>query len=81
MVVDIKEGTSYFPSNRTLSLENSRFLISNVYEKPLLGNLELNVSGAADAVAELATLKPINALKDTLATGEDEQRAESFMGI
>ncbi|WLP52699.1 YhdP family protein [Agrobacterium fabrum] len=71
MAVDIKEGTTYFPSNRTLSLENSRFLISDVYEKPLLGNLDLNVSGAADAVAELATLKPINALKDTQFKPED----------
>lgn len=71
MAVDIKQATSYFPSNRTLSLEDSRFLISDVYEKPLLGNLELNVSGAADAVAELATLKPINALKDTQFKPED----------
>ncbi|MGG2475488.1 hypothetical protein ACNVD4_08990, partial [Rhizobium sp. BR5] len=42
-----------------------------VYEKPLLGNLDLNVSGSADAVAELATLKPINALKDTQFKPED----------
>lgn len=71
MTVDIKRATSYFPSNRSLELENSRFLISSVYDKPLLGNVELNVAGAADAVAELATLKPINALKDTRFKPED----------
>ncbi|MBP8940391.1 MAG: hypothetical protein KBG72_18045, partial [Agrobacterium sp.] len=71
MTVDIERATSYFPSNRSLALENSRFLISNVYDKPLLGNVELNVAGSADAVAELATLKPINALKDTQFKPED----------
>ncbi len=71
MKVGIKQATSYFPSNRSLALENSRFVISSVYDRPLLGNLELNVSGAADAVAELATLNPINALKDTQFKPED----------
>jgi hypothetical protein len=71
MNVDLKSATSYFPSNRSLALEDSRFVISSVYDKPLLGNLDLNVSGSADAVAELATLKPINALKDTQFKPED----------
>ncbi len=71
MNVDLKNATSYFASNRSLALEDSRFSMSDVYAKPLLGNLELNVSGSADAVAELATLKPINALKDTQFKPDD----------
>ncbi len=69
--VDISRATSYFPSNRSLTLENSRFSIDSVYEKPLLANLDLNIAGAADAVAELATFHPINALKDTEFKPED----------
>ncbi|KQO80870.1 DUF3971 domain-containing protein [Rhizobium sp. Leaf262] len=63
--VDIIKATSFFPSNRTLSLENSTFAIHSVYDKPLMADLDLNVTGSADAVAELATFQPINALKDT----------------
>ncbi len=69
--VDIIKATSFFPSNRTLALENSKFSIDSVYDKPLMADLDLNVSGSADAVAELATFQPINALKDTEFKPED----------
>lgn len=69
--VDIKKATSFFPSGRTLELRDSHFSIGSVYEKPLMADLDLNVSGAADAVAELATFEPINALKDTEFKPED----------
>ncbi len=69
--VDIRKATSYFPSGRTLELQNSHFSINSVYEKPLMADLDLNVSGAADAVAELASFKPINALKDSEFKPED----------
>lgn len=69
--VDIVKATSFFPSGRTLELQNSHFSIDSVYEKPLMADLDLNVSGAADAVAELATFHPINALKDTEFKPED----------
>ncbi|GAK70734.1 hypothetical protein RRU01S_13_00720 [Agrobacterium rubi TR3 = NBRC 13261] len=63
--VNILKATSFFPSNRTLTLENSTFKIQSVYEKPLMADLDLNLSGAADAVAEMATFRPLNALKDS----------------
>lgn len=63
--VDIIKATSFFPSDRTLALENSRFSIKSVYDKPLMADLDLNLAGSADAVAELATFQPINALRDT----------------
>ncbi|MDS7597301.1 DUF3971 domain-containing protein [Agrobacterium tumefaciens] len=69
--VNIERATSYFPSSRSLSLESSRFSIASVYDKPLLADLDLNIAGSADAVAELATLHPINALKDTDFKPED----------
>jgi hypothetical protein len=63
--VNITKATSFFPSNRTLTVDNSRFSIQSVYDKPLMADLDLNVSGSADAVAEIATFQPINAMKDT----------------
>ncbi|NTF31997.1 DUF3971 domain-containing protein [Rhizobium skierniewicense] len=63
--VDIIRAMSFSPSNRTVTLENSTFKIQSVYEKPLMADLDLNLSGAADAVAEMATFRPINALKDS----------------
>ncbi|WP_288429895.1 DUF3971 domain-containing protein [uncultured Agrobacterium sp.] len=63
--VKVSKATSFFPSNRNLALENSSFSIKNVYSKPLMADLDLNVSGSADTVAELASFQPINALKDT----------------
>jgi hypothetical protein len=65
MVVDIDHGTSYFPSGRSVSLDGGQFIIANTYEKPLMADMHINVSGAADGVAELATYKPIGALERT----------------
>ncbi|WP_243255830.1 AsmA-like C-terminal region-containing protein [Rhizobium skierniewicense] len=69
--VNIIKATSFFPSNRTLALDNSKFSIKSVYAKPLMADLDLNVSGSADAVAELATFQPINALRDSDFKPED----------
>ena len=84
--VGIKKAASYFPSNRTLALENSRFSIASVYDKPLMADLDLNVSGTADTVAELATFRPINALKDTdfkpaYFTGQVKANAKVTVGL
>ncbi len=63
--VTVSKATSFFPSNRSLELENSRFSIADVYDKPLMADLDLNVKGSADSIAELASFQPINALRDT----------------
>ncbi|MGR6430702.1 hypothetical protein ACU5AY_07235 [Rhizobium sp. PAMB 3174] len=65
LTVDIDHGTSYFPSGRSVSLDGGQFNIANTYEKPLMADMHINVSGAADGVAELATYKPIGALERT----------------
>lgn len=61
--VEIRSAGSFFPSGRMVKLERGRFVLQNAYEKPLMADLELDVSGAADAVAELVSFKPIEALK------------------
>ncbi|MGV8936827.1 MAG: DUF3971 domain-containing protein [Allorhizobium sp.] len=61
--VQIKSGMSYFATGRTVKVENAHFVIAEAYEKPLIGDLDITVSGSADAVAELAGLRPIEALQ------------------
>ncbi|WP_250958766.1 DUF3971 domain-containing protein [Rhizobium sp. CG5] len=63
--VNIASGTSYFPSGRTVRVDGGDFMIANTYSKPLMADLKIAVSGAADAVAELVTFRPIGALERT----------------
>jgi hypothetical protein len=69
--VKVAKATSYFPSNRSLTIDRGNFLIRSVYDKPLMADLDLSVSGSADTVAELASFRPINALKDTQFSPND----------
>ncbi|MBB4954164.1 hypothetical protein H4S14_002226 [Agrobacterium vitis] len=65
MNVRIDGGTSYFPSGRKVSVDSGAFTVDDVYQKPLMANIDLSLSGAADAIAELSTFKPIEGLQRT----------------
>ncbi|MCF1474681.1 hypothetical protein FS763_22440 [Agrobacterium vitis] len=69
--VRIDGGTSYFPSGRKVKLDKGTFAIANTYKKPLMANIAVSVSGPADAMAELATFKPMQALQRTEFVPED----------
>ncbi|MGW9230385.1 YhdP family protein [Pseudorhizobium sp. NPDC055634] len=71
MTVDIASAESYFPSGRSVAIGQSRFVLPSTYSRPLMGDLSLQVSGAADAIAELASFQPLNALKHTEFTPQD----------
>ncbi|OLP48086.1 hypothetical protein BJF91_07975 [Allorhizobium taibaishanense] len=71
MEVRIDGGTSYFPSGRKVRVEKGSFGVANTYAKPLMANIAVTVSGAADAMAELATFKPMQALQRTEFVPED----------
>lgn len=82
----IRSAGSFFPSGRMVKLDSGRFVLANAYEKPLMAELELNVSGAADAVAELVSFKPIQALravdlKPEDLSGEVKGRATIRLGL
>ncbi|MGE6743126.1 DUF3971 domain-containing protein [Allorhizobium pseudoryzae] len=62
--VDVKSARSYFPSGRTVAANGGTFTIASTYSKPLMADLNLQLSGSADALAELASFPPINGLKD-----------------
>lgn len=69
--VDVPVATAFFPSDRKLALRDSQFSVPSFYVKPLLADVSLKVEGTADAVGELATLKPIHALQKTQFKPED----------
>lgn len=69
--ISIKSGTSYFASGRSVSLGEGTFVLPSTYDKPLMAEMKLAVSGDADAVGELLTYKPIQVLQRAgLAPGD-----------
>ncbi len=66
-----KSGTAFFPSGRTVALTGGDFIIPDTSEKPLMGEMKISVEGAADAMAELGTYRPIQALQKTPFKPED----------
>ncbi|OWV78754.1 hypothetical protein ATY78_11655 [Rhizobium sp. R635] len=69
--IGIKSGTSYFPSGRSVGLGQGTFVIPSAYDKPLMADIDLAVSGAADAIGELLTYKPIRVLQRAGFTPDD----------
>lgn len=64
IIVDIDEGTSYFPSNRKMEITGGNVVIANTHAIPLMAEIDLNLSGWADAAAELISFEPIDALDE-----------------
>ena len=69
--IGIAGGTAYFPSGRTVALTGGTFVLPNNYEKPLMADMDIDVAGNADAIAELVTYRPIRALPSTGFAPED----------
>ena len=69
--ISINGGTAYFPSGRTVALTGGTFVLPDNYTKPLMADMDIDVSGDADAIAELVTYKPIRALPATGFVPED----------
>lgn len=71
LVVNIAKAASYFPSGRSVDINGGVFTITSTYQKPLMADLALKLSGSADAIAEVASFKPIEGLKGTDFTADD----------
>lgn len=69
--INAKSGTAFFPSGRTVALTGGDFVIPDTSEKPLMGEMKIGVEGNADAIAELGTYRPIQALQKTPFKPED----------
>lgn len=63
MEVDIDSATGYFPSGRSVEVEDSVLVVPDTHARPLMAELDLNVSGEAAAAAELISYKPIAVLR------------------
>lgn len=62
---DVRQAASYFGSDRSVDIQGGSFRIQSTYAKPLMAELDLQIAGNADAIAEVASFKPINGLKNT----------------
>ena len=71
MTAQIEEGTAFFPSGRSVALNGGEFILPDVYTKPLMAEMKIEVGGNADAIAELVSYKPIQALQKTPLLPED----------
>ncbi|QRM55613.1 DUF3971 domain-containing protein [Sinorhizobium sp. BG8] len=64
-VITINGGAAYFQSGRSVTLTGGTFILPDTYAKPLMADMDINVAGNADAIAELVTYRPIGALQRT----------------
>jgi hypothetical protein len=69
--IDIKDGEVALPSGKVLDGGDGAFEIADFSKKPLMATLNLNVSGEASALAELASYKPVNAMSRLPFTAAD----------
>lgn len=60
--LSIVSGVSYLPSGRQVQASNATMAVRSFNVQPVIGKLEMDIAGSADAVAELATYEPINVL-------------------
>lgn len=58
----LSSGRAYFPTGRYVDIAEGAFVIPGTDANPLMAELDLSVSGNADAVAELITYHPIKVL-------------------
>ena len=61
--VSLSSGTVFLPSGRTVAASNGTLKVAKANIMPVIGALDIDVAGSADAVAELASYDPINAMR------------------
>ncbi len=61
--VSLSAGTVFMPSGRTVAASNGKLKVTKANIMPVIGALDIDVAGSADAIAELASYEPINAMR------------------
>lgn len=61
--IAMSSGTVYLPSGRSVAASNGKMRIEKANRPPLIGALDMEVAGDADAITELASYEPINAMR------------------
>lgn len=63
--ISLNGATAYFPTGRKVSVSDGVFSIPDTEIHPLMADLDITVAGKADAIAELVSYRPIDALERT----------------
>lgn len=61
--ISLSTGTVYMPSGRSVAASNGTLRIEHANRPPLIGLLDMDVVGDADAITELASYEPIDAMR------------------
>lgn len=64
VTVSVDKGTSYFSSDRKMDIVDGTITIADTNQVPLMADVDFNLTGWADAAAELISFEPIDALDD-----------------
>jgi hypothetical protein len=69
--ISISSGTVFLPTGRTVAASNGTFVVRRGELPPVIGELYIDIAGSADAVGELASYKPIDAMRHLALAPED----------
>lgn len=69
--IALSSGTVFMPSGRTVAASNGKLLVREANRRPVIGDLDIDVAGDAQAVTELASYEPINAMRHIGLAPED----------
>ncbi|MFC3750893.1 YhdP family protein [Aquamicrobium ahrensii] len=61
--ISLDSGTVYMPSGRIAAASNGTLTVDDANQRPVIGKLDIDVEGDADAIVELASYEPINAMR------------------
>ncbi|MFC5385769.1 DUF3971 domain-containing protein [Aquamicrobium segne] len=61
--ISLETGTVYMPSGRIAAASNGTLTVDDAEQRPVIGKLDIDVAGDAAAIAELASYKPIDAMR------------------
>ncbi|WP_187970961.1 DUF3971 domain-containing protein [Aquibium microcysteis] len=69
--ITLLKGTVFMPTGRTLAASNGSVLIRKVESRPTTGFVDIDVEGDAQAAAEFASYRPIDAMRRLGLAAED----------
>ena len=77
----LESGTAFLPSGREAALKPSSFKIADTHTTPVSAELNVAVEGKADALAEIAAQKPINAFANQDFSPDDISGSAVAKGV
>lgn len=69
--ISLDSGTVYMPSGRIAAASNGTLTVDDAEKRPVIGKLDIDVEGEADAIVELASYEPISAMRYVGMNPED----------